>query len=174
MDRKCKSQNGFSHSLGPERSPANDRFRDANYHTMVTPMSSIDHSVATLRFLGDDLVPETVSAKLGAQPTTACRKGQEIVGPKTGVARIAKVGSWRLEATRREPEDLEAQVFELLNQLTSDLSAWKSLSHFKPELFCGIFMRSSNDGMDLSALALHALGQRGIALGLDIYDSNGD
>ena len=31
-------------------------------------------------------------------------------------------------------------------------------------------MGSSNDGMPLSAKVLLALGQRGIALGLDIYD----
>lgn len=138
---------------------------------MIAPMSSIDRSVAVLRFFGDDLMPETISTMLGAQPSVACRKGQEIVGPKTGHIRVAKVGSWRLEAADREPENLEAQIFEILEQLTSDLSVWSSLSHFKPQLFCGIFMRTSNDGMDLSASVLKALGERGIALGLDIYDS---
>jgi hypothetical protein len=65
-------------------------------------------------------------------------------------------------------------VFELLGQLTDDLAVWESLSVYKPDLFCGIFMASSNDGLPLSARALLALGQRGIALDLDIYDHTDD
>jgi hypothetical protein len=40
--------------------------------------------------------------------------------------RIARTGSWRLDAERREPEDLEAQIFEILDQLTGDLAVWQS------------------------------------------------
>jgi hypothetical protein len=134
-------------------------------------MGALDHSVATLRFFGDDLVPDEISALLGASPTESCRKNQEIVGKSTGTVRTAKTGSWRLCATRREPEDLEAQIFEILGQLTPDIDVWASLSRYGPDLFCGIFMASSNDGLPLSANALLALGQRGIALGLDIYDA---
>ncbi len=134
-------------------------------------MGVLDHSVATLRFLGDDLVPENLSALLGALPTKSCKKGQEIVSPSTNNVRIAKTGSWRLNAERRKPEDVEAQIFELLDQLTNDLGIWESLSAYKPNLFCGIFMGSGNDGLPLSASVMLALGQRGIALGLDIYDS---
>jgi len=133
-------------------------------------MGAIDHSIATLRFFGDDLVPDEISALLGASPTASCHKGQEIIGSKTGVVRIAKTGSWRISAARREPEDLEAQIFEILDQLTQDLSVWESLFCYEPDLFCGIFMGSSNDGLPLSAKALISLGRRGIALGLDIYD----
>ncbi|WP_313317254.1 DUF4279 domain-containing protein [Stenotrophomonas sp.] len=133
-------------------------------------MGAINHSVATLRLFGDDLAPDEISALLGAGPTVSYRKGQELVGSKTGVVRIAKTGSWRLSATRREPEDLEAQIFEILEQLTQDLNVWESLARFQPDLFCGLFMGSSNDGLPLSAKALLFLGQRGVALELDIYD----
>lgn len=133
-------------------------------------MGVLDHSLATLRLFGDDLIPENLTALLGAAPTEACVKGQEIVGRSTGKMRIAKTGSWRLNADRREPEDLEAQIFELFDKLSGDMSVWASLSRYKPDLFCGIFMGSSNDGLPLSAKALLALGQRGIALDLDIYD----
>jgi hypothetical protein len=133
-------------------------------------MGAIDHSVAALRFFGDDLIPDDITALLGGQPTEACIKGQEIVGQSTTKVRIAKTGSWRLRAAHREPEDLEAQIFEILDQLTQDLGVWKSLSAYKPDMFCGIFMGSSNDGLPLSARALLALGQRGISLELDIYD----
>jgi len=133
-------------------------------------MGVLDHSIATLRFFGDDLVPDKISNLLGASPTKSCLKGQELVGSSTGIVRIAKTGSWRFTAERREPEDLEAQIFELLGQLTNDLGIWESLSCYKPNFFCGIFMGSGNDGLPLSAKAMLALGQRGIALDLDIYD----
>jgi hypothetical protein len=135
-------------------------------------MGALNRSVATLRFFGDDLVPENISRLLGADATESCHLGQELVGRSTGRVRIAKTGSWRLSAAGREPEDLEAQVFELLEQLTDDLSAWESLSRYDPDLFCGIFMGSGNDGLPLSAKAMFALGQRGIALVLDIYDAD--
>jgi hypothetical protein len=137
-------------------------------------MGALDHSIATLRLFGDDLVPEEITALLGAPPTEARTKGESITSPSTGNVRIARTGSWRLRATRREPEDLEGQIFEVLDRLSNDLDVWRSLSRFEPHFFCGIFMRSSNDGMDLSAKALLALGQRGIGLSLDIYDATDD
>ena len=133
-------------------------------------MGVIDHSLATLRFFGDDLVPDEITGLLGANPTVSYRKDQELVGSKTGTVRIAKTGSWRLSAVRRKPEDIEAQIVEILGQLTQDLGVWESLSQYQPDLFCGLFMSSSNDGLPLSAKTLLSLGQRGIALALDIYD----
>jgi hypothetical protein len=135
-------------------------------------MSSVDHSIATLRLFGDELVPEEITAMLGASPSEAYKKGQEIIAPSTGNVRIAKRGSWRLRAARREPEDLETQIFEVLAQLSNDLALWQSLSRYEPHFFCGLFMSSPNDGMALSPKVLLALGERGIGLGLDIYDAD--
>ncbi|WP_439449279.1 DUF4279 domain-containing protein [Stenotrophomonas sp. ATs4] len=134
-------------------------------------MAAFDHSLVTLRFFGDDLLPEEVSALLGVTPTASHHKGQEFKGSHSGAVRIARFGSWRLSAARREPEDLEAQIFEILDQLTDDLAVWQSLARFRPDLFCGLFMGSSNDGVSLSPRVLLALGERGIELGLDIYDA---
>ena len=137
-------------------------------------MGALDHSIATLRLFGDDLVPEEITALLGTAPTEARTKGESITSRSTGNVRIARTGSWRLRATRREPEGLESQIFEVLDRLSSNPETWKSLSRFEPHFFCGIFMRSSNDGMDLSSRALLALGQRGIGISLDIYDATDD
>lgn len=134
-------------------------------------MAAFDDSLVTLQFFGDDLLPEEVSALLGATPTASHHKGQQLKGSQSGAVRIAKIGSWRLSAARREPEDLEAQIFEILDQLTGDLAVWQSLARFRPDLFCGLFMGSSNGGVSLSPRALLALGQRGIELGLDIYEA---
>ncbi|WP_286070228.1 DUF4279 domain-containing protein [Stenotrophomonas sp. 57] len=134
-------------------------------------MAAFDHSLVTLRFFGDDLNPAAITALLGASPTAAHHKGQQLTGNQPGAVRTARTGNWRLSALRREPEDLEAQIFEILDQLTGDLAAWKSLAPFRPNLFCGLFMGSGNDGVSLSPRAMLALGQRGIELGLDIYDA---
>ena len=134
-------------------------------------MGQIAYSKATLRLIGDDLIPDEVSSLLGVSPTSANRKGQEIVG-RTGNVRVARTGMWRLEANKREPENLDEQIFELLSPLTADFEVWTGLGRrFEMSLFCGIFMDSYNDGLTLSPATLLALGQRGIKLDLDIYES---
>ncbi len=131
--------------------------------------------MATLRITGDALDPDTVSQLLAGVPTRSFRKGDALTGPATGNVRIAKTGVWQLRAMRREPENLNAQIMEILGQLTPELAVWSALrSRFKIDLFCGIFMASGNDGLPLSADVLLALGQRGIDLGLDIYDAAED
>ncbi|WP_350259663.1 DUF4279 domain-containing protein [Stenotrophomonas riyadhensis] len=135
-------------------------------------MTAFDHSLVILRFFGDDLLPDEISALLGATPTASHQKGQELRGSRPGNVRVARTGSWQLDAERREPEDLDAQIFEILDQLTGDLAVWQSLARFRPDLFCGLFMGSSNDGVSLSPRALLALGRRGIEFGLDIYDAD--
>jgi hypothetical protein len=129
----------------------------------------MDRSLATFRLRGDDLAPDEISGLLGASPTKVQWKGQELIGHTSRRVRIAKTGSWQLNVAWREPENLEAQILEILDQLTPDLGVWSALSHFQPNMFCGIFMGSSNDGLILSAKALQALGERGIALELDVY-----
>ncbi|WP_234082895.1 DUF4279 domain-containing protein [Azonexus sp. R2A61] len=131
-------------------------------------MAHLARSVASLRIAGDELVPEEVSLLLGAQPTHAQRKGQEL--PSKAGVRIASFGHWRLHAIETEPENLDAQVAEILGQLTSNLDVWQSLtSRYRVDLFCGWFMEGSNEGVCISPLTLQALGERGIELGLDIY-----
>jgi hypothetical protein len=137
-------------------------------------MGALDHSAATLRLFGDDLVPGEISALLGVSPTESHAKDETITSRTTVDVRIARTGSWRLRASRREPEDLEGQIFEILDSLPSDPEVWAQLRRFEPHFFCGLFMASGNDGMCLSAKALLALGQRGIGIGLDIYDANDD
>jgi Domain of unknown function (DUF4279) len=133
-------------------------------------MPVIEKSVVTLRISGDTLVPAEITRLLGAPPTKAETKGQEIVGDVTGHRRIAKSGMWRLCAADREPENMHEQIQELLSQLTSDLSVWQKVADtFDIDLFCGVFMGDTNDGLVLSPKSLVALGQRHIELQLDIY-----
>lgn len=136
-------------------------------------MARLARSVATLRIIGDDLVPDEVSKLLGGTPTRAHRKGDEI--PLRGAQCLARTGMWRMAATETVPEDVDAQISEILGKLTPDLESWRSLaSRFRVNLFCGLFMEEGNEGLSVSPSNLIALGERGIELDLDIYAPNAD
>ncbi len=133
-------------------------------------MGAPETSILTLRISGDTLVPGEITALLGASPTEAQSKGDVIIGPKTGTRRVLKSGMWSLCAVDREPEDMDAQIQELLSQLTPDLTVWQQIaSSYHIDLFCGLFMNATNDGLVFSPDSLVALGQRSIELQLDIY-----
>ena len=134
-------------------------------------MAAIDRSVATLRLFGDDLDPEEITRILGKPPTRSERKGEVIRREGTGIERTARTGSWRLEVADRRPEDVDGQVAELLSALTTDVGVWQALaSKYKVDLFVGLFMKDSNEGLSLSPTTLTKLGERGISIGFDIYD----
>ena len=130
-------------------------------------MAALARSAATLRISGDDLNPRELSQLLGAIPTLACVKGEP---RKPGGDVIARTGQWHLSARDMDPADIDAQVAEILTQLPSDLDVWRSLAaRYEIDLFCGWFMNESNEGLDIAAETLSALGSRGIKLGVDLY-----
>lgn len=130
-------------------------------------------SAVTLRICGDDLLPDEITRLLGVSPTRAQTKGDEIIGKTTGQVRIAKAGMWRLSSPDREPEDIDGQIREILGLATNDLAVWQDITQrYRADLFCGLFMRVSNEGLSISAASLQALGVRGIELSLDIYGGN--
>ncbi len=136
-------------------------------------MARLARSVASLRIIGDDLIPEEVSSLLACEPTYAQRKGDR--NPSKSGEREAKGGMWRLLASDEAPEDVDSQVAELLGKLTSDLEAWRSLtSRFRVDMFCGWFMDEGNEGLSIAPFNLAALGERGIQLELDIYGPSAD
>ena len=132
-------------------------------------MAAISETHASLRFFGDDLDPSDLTARLGGPPSTCARKGDVIRSEKTGRERITKTGSWIVKVERREPGDLDLQVKELLSPLTNDLSIWRSLGKYRPDLFAGLFLQESNEGIEISTRSLSSLAERGISLALDIY-----
>jgi hypothetical protein len=137
-------------------------------------MGQIHHSAAALRIFGDDLRPDEISKMLKCQPTKAELKG-DVVRYSSGRERTVKRGNWRLIAQNAEPEDLDGQIQWLMSQVSDNLGVWKILTQaYDVDLFCGLFMHSSNDGLSLSPETMLMLGQRGIELGLDIYDASDD
>lgn len=131
------------------------------------------HSRCTLRMLGDDLDPDAVTAALGCAPARGWRKGEQRVFPKSGRVAIQRTGGWMLQAEDREPEDLPAQIREVLDRLNDDPAVWADLrTRCRIDMFCGVFMASGNDGLVFEPDVLHALAVRGIKLSLDIYDAD--
>jgi hypothetical protein len=138
-------------------------------------MGIAEHSVVALRMFGDDLVPSDVTVLLGCQPTETYSKGDVRIAKKTGNRYVAKTGRWSLSAEDRLPENIPGQIEEILAKLPQDLTIWSQLrSKYTMDFFCGIFMGSSNDGLELSPALLGQISVRGIMLGLDIYDRSDD
>ena len=138
-------------------------------------MAVFARSAATLRFFGDAFVPDEVTALLGCPPTRSARKGEVFVGKTTGQAVVAKTGRWTLSASDESPEGLDRQIEQLLAVTSNDLRVWQDLTtKYQADLFCGLFMSSGNDGFNLSASTLLALGSRGLKICLDVYGRSED
>lgn len=116
------------------------------------------------------MLPDEITKILGCSPSHSQMKGEVITVKKTGRERIIKTGMWRVNADDRAPGDIAAQISEILNKLTKDFEAWKSLSEkYEIDLFCGLFMDVTNEVLTISPQSLGQLGSRGIKLSLDIY-----
>jgi len=136
-------------------------------------MAVLARSLATLRIFGDDLVPDEISKLLCGNPTWSASKGDTTPSNSPGGVRVARTGSWRLQAKESKPENINGQVEEILGQLTSDLGIWRALtSRFDVDLFCGWFLERSNEGVSLSPATLMSLGVRGIEMDIDIYGAS--
>lgn len=134
-------------------------------------MAQVSKSQASLRIGGDELDPQEITVLLGSEPSSSYSKGEELVGKKTGRVRIAPFGFWCKNAKKREPEDLDGQIDEILSQLNDDLGVWADVSkRFDVNLFVGLFLDEGNEGCVLSADSIAKLGNRAIELQLDIYD----
>ena len=133
-------------------------------------MAQIYKSVTTLRIIGDDLIPAEISTLLNCAPTRSQRKGEAIIGKRTGIERIARTGMWSFGGEDQQPENLDGQIKEILAKLTSDIKIWEMLAGaYRINLFCGLFMQGENEGLAISPNSLLALGTRGISLALDVY-----
>ena len=122
-------------------------------------MSNLAESMVSLRVAGDSLLPAEVTALLGVEPSLSYQKG-EVLPSRSGKEVFRRTGMWSLRAEVRKPENVDAQVAELLSKLPSEPAVWSSLSaRFNIDLFCGLFMNESNEGLSLSVVTLRALGK---------------
>lgn len=136
-------------------------------------MAALDDVAITLRFRGDDLVPEDITAALGVTPNWQARKG-DVTTFRTGRIRTERSGAWCF-SPERAVEDLETQLLKMLDQLNRDLAVWRQItSRFDANVFIGAFLAGKNEGFELSAATLSALSARGLALHVDVYGPDED
>ncbi|ALF55449.1 hypothetical protein ACX27_25670 [Nostoc piscinale CENA21] len=65
---------------------------------------------------------------------------------------------------------LEYQINTLFDQLPVDLGIWHKLTtKFDADLFCGLWLKQWNRGLDFSPQTLQRISDRGLSLSLDIY-----
>ena len=131
----------------------------------------LEKSVASLRVFGDDLDPDEITRLLRKTPHFAKRRG-DVTTAADGSSRTAHVGSWRIRAEKVSSGGLDAQIKSLLDDTPSDPILWEELNRkYTVDLFCGLFLTGSNQGLEIDPRTLGLLSDRGIKLGLDIYDS---
>ena len=131
-------------------------------------MAALHESAVTLRIGGDALKPEAVSKLLSCQPSIAFAKGD--IKPSKLRPIVRKSGMWALKAKMRQPANLDAQISEIFGRLLTDLAVWATLSEeFDIDIFCGFWMRETDEGMTISAETMKILSDRGIRLGFSVY-----
>ncbi|WEJ98542.1 MAG: DUF4279 domain-containing protein [Candidatus Sphingomonas phytovorans] len=133
-------------------------------------MAAIYETTMCLRFFGDDLDPDEITARLGRPPSVGMKKGVTWV-TESGAEKVARTGSWRLKTNDRQLGDFDSHIAQILGGLSDDLAVWEDLTtRFKADVFCGLFMKESNEGLSLSAKSMLDLGARRLSLEFDIYD----
>ncbi len=132
-------------------------------------MTELSRSAVGLRFFGEDLDPDSLTASLGRAPTVGAKTGQSWT-TSLGATKIARRGTWRLKAPDRAPADLDGQIMDLLSTLTTDLGVWQNLTaKYDADLFCGLFLAVENEGIGLAAKTLQEIANRNLKIDFDIY-----
>lgn len=131
----------------------------------------VDRFKITLRISGEDLDPDRITALLDCGPSRTERKGVPI-SVDSGT-RIPKRGQWLLTIDSKDcdnTDDVEDGIRMLLAQVPSDADLWSSLtSAYTIDVFCGLFLASSNRGFCLSAEVSRLLSDRHLEIGFDLY-----
>jgi len=81
-----------------------------------------------------------------------------------------------------EDTPFDDQVHALLQLMSPDLDVWRQLtSRFRADIFVGVFLKTGNEGLNVSPETMRQLGARGIEIDFDIYaifgpaaDADGD
>ncbi len=138
---------------------------------MLKSMIDVAECKVSLWFTGDSLNPDELASWLGCAPAYQIRK-DETYHSKEGEEMVARTGRFQLTTGWQKGEKLEHLIIELLDQVPDDPILWQRIMlGLSGEIVCGLILDSINEETKLSAKALMALGNRGLSLHLDIYDS---
>jgi hypothetical protein len=126
-------------------------------------MPPIDRSLASIRFSGKGLESDEVPKMLGG----AFSGKPEL---RQTYKRVGKKGVWSLTFEESDETELENKLQFLLDQLTDDISIWKTLTaKYRADIFCSLFLDGWNCGFSLSARLVKEIADRSLEIGFDIY-----
>jgi hypothetical protein len=124
----------------------------------------VDECAVTLRFFGEDIDPNAITAALGIAPTQAARRGKQYRGRFE-----AQKGLWLLSHDR-SAETADHQIQRLFASLSSDLRVWSLLSsQYYAEIKCDLFLEQWCRATILCRETIAAIACRGLQLQVDIY-----
>ena len=134
-------------------------------------MDNLKRAMATLLIYGDELVPDELTALLGAPPKLGVRRGESFVGHQGNLI-TAKTGRWDVGTGWREPPCIDKMICEVLHSLAEGTELWRDLTtRFDCYLSVGLYFYDDSwtGGITLEPQTLRMLGERGLALDLDMY-----
>ena len=135
---------------------------------LISVGGAIDEASVSLRFFGENLVPEDVTRLLRCEPDISRRKGDLLHSGKH--QREATGGAWILEGNLPRTTPVEEQVEALLARVTGNLEVWNQLvTECRADVFCGLFLTDSNRGFSISPRLAKLLSERGVTIDFDIY-----
>ena len=133
-------------------------------------MTIVSSTRVSLRFGGPDLDPDEISGLLGGEPDYRHTRGE----PMPKGRGLWREGMWSRQVAVAEPGGLDAQITALLEGLSPDLSVWEALGQrYDANVFVGLFLTDSNEGVSLDPSTLQLLSERRLRLDLDIYYRGG-
>ncbi len=125
-------------------------------------MTAIDRSIASLRFVGEDLNPDDLLKSLEFSSS------DELAKPT--IKNRGNVTILSVSYIESDSSELETKILFILSRFTKNITVWKEISEkCKGDIFCGLFLDGWNRGFELSRNLLNELSERNLALGFDIY-----
>jgi len=124
--------------------------------------------------MGDKLDPGQITSILKCLPTRSHTRGSRSITTPSGNISVPRKGQWALTINSKDYENGEIELEDglkiLLGKLPSDAKLWRSLTtKFDVDIFCGLFLKTSNRGFELSAKASKMLSHRNLEIGFDVY-----
>ncbi|MCC6481197.1 MAG: DUF4279 domain-containing protein [Sphingomonadaceae bacterium] len=118
---------------------------------------------------GDDLVPDDLTALLGATPRLGVLKNEPFLASH-GKKIIAQTGMWHFGGDYRDPPNLDEQITELLSGLPSEVDLWGHITRrFNCCMSVGGYLNGWTGGVTLSPATLKMLFERNLPIDFDLY-----
>jgi hypothetical protein len=121
----------------------------------------------SLNIIGEDLDPDSITEKIGIEPSSIWRKG-ELIDPRA-ILRYKENG-WGMSSPLKNSNDLEDLTRSLLEKLSG---CWDKLteicSNYYTELSCVIYVSDGVPAIHFEADILEKLNQLNAAIDVDLY-----